>query len=76
MNTTTVFKSGNSQAVRIPRKYRFKDNEIAISKIGDSVILFPKNTKWANFMMGTDLFEDDFNLDNRNNLKYDNRENI
>lgn len=45
MTTTTVFKSGNSQAVRIPKEYRFEDQEVSINKFGDVVMLMPKNSR-------------------------------
>lgn len=45
MNTTTVFKNGNSQAVRIPKDYRFTDDEVAINKLGDIVMLMPKKSR-------------------------------
>lgn len=36
-----VFQNGRSQAVRIPKEFRFKGNEVKISKKGDKVILEP-----------------------------------
>ncbi|MFP4180016.1 MAG: antitoxin [Spirochaetaceae bacterium] len=36
-----VFKNGRSQAVRIPRKYRFDGEEVRIWKEGSRVILEP-----------------------------------
>ena len=35
METTKVFTSGRSQAVRIPKAYRFEENEVYINRIGD-----------------------------------------
>jgi antitoxin VapB len=37
-----IFKSGNSQAVRIPKEFRFDVSEVEIFKRGDEVILKPK----------------------------------
>ena len=37
--TTTVFDSGNSQAVRLPKNFRFKGKKVEISKRGNEVIL-------------------------------------
>ena len=47
-----VFMSGNSQAVRLPRAYRFDDSieQLEIKKVGDSLVLTPKdnaNSGWA-----------------------------
>ncbi len=45
MATTRVFRSGNSQAVRIPRAYRLRSKEVEILRRGDEVVLReqPKN---------------------------------
>jgi len=37
-----VFQSGNSQAVRLPKEYRFDVDEVEVSREGDAVILRPK----------------------------------
>jgi antitoxin VapB len=42
MPTARVFKSGNSQAVRLPKEFRFKGKEVEISRRGDEVILREK----------------------------------
>jgi antitoxin VapB len=44
-----VFKSGNSQAVRLPAEFRFDTEEVFISKEGARVILSPKPASWDNF---------------------------
>lgn len=36
-----VFQNGRSQAVRLPKAFRFKGNEVRIRKKGDMVILEP-----------------------------------
>ena len=41
METTRVFTNGRSQAVRIPKEYRFAVDEVYINKIGDTVMLTP-----------------------------------
>lgn len=60
-----VFMSGNSQAVRLPRAYRFDDSieQLEIKKVGDSLVLTPKDkasNSWAKrvddwFCMGDDF---------------------
>jgi virulence-associated protein VagC len=43
-----LFKSGGSQAVRLPRKYRFEgQDEVVISRQGNRVILEGKRLQWA-----------------------------
>ena len=39
METAKVFKSGNSQAVRLPKKYRFRGKEVEIFRRGDEIVL-------------------------------------
>jgi len=46
MIKTKVFKSGNSQAVRIPKKYRIKGSEVLIKKEGKKLIIIPEEDKW------------------------------
>lgn len=42
MTTARVFKSGNSQAVRLPKEYRFESKEVEIFRRGDEVVLREK----------------------------------
>lgn len=39
---TTVFQSGNSQAVRLPKEFRFKSKTVEIFRRGDEVVLREK----------------------------------
>jgi antitoxin VapB len=39
--TAKLFKHGHSQAVRLPKEFRFEGSEVRISKVGDKVILEP-----------------------------------
>ena len=42
MGTARIFSNGRSQAVRIPKEYRFDVDEVYINKIGMCWFLFPK----------------------------------
>lgn len=42
MAETTVFQSGNSQAVRLPKEFRFKSKTVEIFRRGDEVVLREK----------------------------------
>lgn len=46
MKTAKIFENGRSQAVRLPKEYRFEDDEVLINKIGDAVVLLPKSKLW------------------------------
>lgn len=59
MMTAKLFENGRSQAVRLPKEYRFSGEEVAINKIGDIVFLMPKDNKWAGFLSSFSLFSED-----------------
>lgn len=74
MTTAKLFENGRSQAVRLPKEYRFSGNEVSINKIGDVVILMPQDNKWAGFMESLELFTDDFMKDEREQPENQERE--
>ncbi len=56
-----VFKNGRSQAVRLPKEFRFKENEVKITKEGDKVILEPiKRTEWPDGFWENFPVDEDF----------------
>ena len=65
MMTAKVFENGRSQAVRLPKECRFNTDEVMVNKIGDIVILIPKEDKWGSFMRAIDMFSDDFMSEGR-----------
>ncbi len=65
MMTAKVFENGRSQAIRLPKECRFTSDEVMVNKIGDIVILLPKQNKWDSFMRAIDMFSDDFMVDGR-----------
>ena len=65
METTKVFNSGNSQAVRLPKGYRFNSDEVGIKRVGRSIILFPKDQAFEIFLEGINGFTDDFMAEGR-----------
>jgi len=66
MHSSKVFTSGNSQAIRLPKEFQFKESELFIQKIGNSIILFPKEDPWRAFEESLSEFSDDFLADGRN----------
>ncbi|MGQ0582102.1 MAG: antitoxin [Reyranella sp.] len=64
-----VFRSGNSQAVRLPKDFRFDVEEVEISREGDAVILRPRHdvsTPWASLRAAVDRgFSSDFMAEGR-----------
>lgn len=65
MRTAKLFNNGRSQAVRLPKEFRFEDSEVYIKKFENIVILFPKNDPWASLINSLENFSDDF-MENRN----------
>ena len=43
MESAKLFRNGRSQAVRLPKAYRFEGNEVYIKKVAGGVLLIPKN---------------------------------
>lgn len=60
MQTAKVFENGRSQAIRLPKDYRFSGDEVYVRKVGEVVMLFPKENVWETFINGLSGFSDDF----------------
>ena len=58
METAKIFQSGRSQAVRLPKEYRFYGEEVGIKKIGEVVLLYPKDSAWVNFLKSQPVSDD------------------
>ena len=65
MKTAKVFKSGNSQAVRIPKQFHLEGEEVEIRRKGGSLILRSKKQSWATLIESLKKFTDDFMEDGR-----------
>lgn len=65
METAKIFENGRSQAVRLPKKYRFSVDEVIVQRLGASLILTPKERVINNFLESLNEFTDDFMSDGR-----------
>ena len=74
MQTTRIFANGNSQAVRLPREFRFDDDEVVIKKVGDMVVLFPKRYKSAQLQEMLATFDRDFQIERQHPTTTDKRD--
>lgn len=63
--TAKLFQNGKSQAVRLPKEFRFEGDKVYIRKIGSVVLLMPYDDPWRPFFEGLNLFTDDFMADGR-----------
>jgi antitoxin VapB len=62
MNTAKLFVNGNSQAVRLPKEYRFQGDEVVIKRMGNAVVLLPKDDPWKVMFDALTEFPKDFNM--------------
>lgn len=73
MDTAKLFTNGRSQAVRLPKEYRFNGTEVYIKKVGDTVVLIPMTESWKTLTDSLDQFSDDF-MENREQPESQERE--
>lgn len=62
MDTARLFQSGRSQAVRLPKEYRFVGTEVVVKHFGNGVLLLPMDDPWQTLAAGLAAFEPDFVL--------------
>jgi antitoxin VapB len=60
MQTAKLFWSGRSQAVRLPKEFRFESDQVRIRKHGNAVILEPVANDWAWLDAIVGELDDDF----------------
>lgn len=60
MERAKIFQSGRSQAVRLPKEFRFNGSEVFVKRIGKAVVLLPTDDAWDSLTQSLDLFSDDF----------------
>jgi len=60
MKTAKLFQNGQSQAVRLPKGFRFEDDHVFIKKSGNIVMLIPAKNSWDSLINSLDKFSDDF----------------
>jgi len=65
MNTAKIFQNGRSQAVRLPKDFRFDGNEVFVHKVGNAVVLLPVQHSWDTLFESLSKFSEDFMTDGR-----------
>ena len=63
MKTAKLFKNGQSQAVRLPKEFRFDGESVYIHHLGSYVILVPRHDPWKSMFEASKHFTDDFMAD-------------
>ena len=62
MDTARLFQSGRSQAVRLPKEFRFAGTKVAVRHFGNGVLLLPLDDPWQTLEEGLAAFEPGFTL--------------
>jgi antitoxin VapB len=60
VKTAKLFKNGDSQAVRLPKEFRFAGKEVLIKRLGNAIVLLPKAKSWDTLVESLDKFPADF----------------
>lgn len=76
METAKIFQNGQSQAVRLPKKFRFNVDEVVVQQLGAAVLLVPKDSLWQTFVDGLNSFTDDIFENGRDQGIQEERENL
>jgi antitoxin VapB len=58
--TAKIFLTNRSQAVRLPKEFQFKTQEVFIRKEGEEVILSPRPADWSDYLAHAPVASPDF----------------
>ena len=73
MQTAKLFQNGKSQAVRLPKEFRFLGDRVYMKRMGNAVIMLPYDSPWQPLVDSLSLFSQDF-MDERTQLPTQERE--
>lgn len=62
MQTAKLFVNGSSQAVRLPKEFRFEGNEVIVKRLGGAVLLFPRRYAAHDLKALLDGLDPDFKI--------------
>ena len=60
MERAKLFQAGRSQAVRLPKEFRFNGTEVYVKRVGRAVVLLPMDDAWDSLAQSLDRFSGDF----------------
>ncbi len=60
MDIARLFQSGRSQAVRLPKAFRFVGTEVGVKHVGNGVMLLPIDNPWSILEDAVGMFEPGF----------------
>ena len=55
-----IFMNNRSQAVRLPKEFQFKTEEVFIRKVGNDVVLSPRPLDWSSYLAEAPVASADF----------------
>lgn len=73
MQTAKLFQNGKSQAVRLPKEFRFLGDRVYLKRMGNAVIMLPYDSPWQPLVDSLSLFSKDF-MEKRTQLPIQERE--
>jgi antitoxin VapB len=60
VETAKLFQNGKSQAVRLPKEFRFGSDRVYIKRVGNAVVLLPYQASWDTLLESLTHFSSDF----------------
>ena len=75
MKKAKIFMNGQSQAVRLPKEFRFKEEEVSVQKYGEGVLILPIAKSLDDFKLSLKIFSDDF-MNERDEPKMQRRDDL
>lgn len=63
MKTAKLFQNGQSQAVRLPKEFRFEGHQVYIQRVGNAIVLLPLDAPWQTLHESLAQFSPDFALE-------------
>lgn len=75
MKTAKLFQNGQSQAVRLPKEFRFDGEAVFIKKVGNATVLLPIQDPWQPLLDSLNKFSPDF-MEDRGQPKQQDREDL
>lgn len=74
VDTARLFRNGRSQAVRLPKEFRFEGDKVYVKRVGNAVVLLPYSGSWDSLFGSLDAFSDDFMEDREQPATEEDRE--
>ena len=76
MDTARLFRNGRSQAVRLPKEFRFEGDKVYVKRVGNAVVLLPYSGSWESLFESLGKFSDDFMEDREQPARAEKRESV